>query len=171
MGLAGCDAALLSIGGEFDARLDDYLDLETSVSALSATDPLDLPTGDATYTGYALIDADSGAGVETFVADAEVLAEFDTDDISGTVDNVFGETTGATADVIDITGGAIVGGQFFADTFGTLTVDTTIYDLEGGMIGTFVGPDADAITGLAAGDLYDGLTDDGDFNMTLVGER
>jgi hypothetical protein len=169
--LAGCDGVLLSIGGEFDARLDNYLDLETTVTGLIPTDPTDLPTGDATYTGYALIDADSAAGVETFVADAEILAEFDTNDLSGTVDNVFGDSTGATADTIDITGGSIVGGQFAADTFGTLTIDSTIYDFEGSMIGIFLGPDGDALTALGAGDLYDGLTVDGDFNMTIVGER
>lgn len=156
---AGCSASTATVGrSAMDVAADEEAALQQRVDDLFATDgntqQTELPAGTATYTG--LVHGFSGGGTAPdveYYADLSLEADFDTDSVSGTVDNFRTDMTGFTAPsgsaavagaISTGPGDALLGFSANATLTGTdRSADYTITTTSG----NFVGDNAEAARG------------------------
>lgn len=177
-GLAGA-ALVAGCGGGGDLTFDERVARAEAFAERVFTDYPEetpegtpLPPGTATYRGYAGVDTFIDAEEEFFIGDLEMVADFDDPSISGEIDNIYGEFSGAAAGTIDIESAPIDGlNQFFGNVSGSVTVDGVTYTIDGDTEGGFGGPVFEAVAGDLLGDIFDGADDVGDFGGFYVGER
>lgn len=139
---------------DFNQQARDGLQLINSFNELPVTPAGNIPTGSSTYTGVAGFNLDTlavqGDQFE-LLADLEITADFDTNDITGNLSS-FNTPDGNGTGTINLTNGAIVGNAFAVDANGNVGLpegDSILLEVD--MNGVFRGAAANAVTGNGSG--------------------
>lgn len=165
--LSGC-ASSDGTGSPFDL-------MNIRVDALGLSDGADIPTtGTANYTGLIEMQVDRPAGgSDDVTGDMSMTADFDGEDISGSMSNFTGDNVGNIGGsiIFETVPGEYAGGTGFnAPMTGNLVVEGSSAAVDDGFfLGTFYGPNAEGVAGAFFGGLdYD---DPADADGNIVGGK
>ncbi|MGI3170795.1 transferrin-binding protein-like solute binding protein [Pseudooceanicola sp. C21-150M6] len=169
-GLAACGSS-----SEEDvtfASLDEERDeILTDLAAASPT--LDMPTSGTAYyegvAGFKVGSAASSVADMDFLADAALAADFGAGEIEGDFYDFHDTSGNSLTGNFKVEDGVITDNTFSADVNGSYVQDGVVATLEGTTTGTFLGDDAELISGDVTGTVsyVDGSTADmfGDVSM------
>ncbi len=145
--LAGCDSttSLTSADQDYNTAAMAYNDMRSEVLALPFSTSVDMPNrGTATYNGYSTILMDTPAADSALVGDAQVVANFDSGSITGSLTNFVGSANGTpneeyTGSIALFNGdiGSTAPSRLTADINGTLRSDTNTVSINGDVAGNF----------------------------------
>lgn len=160
--LTGSVAAITLLSGclgtdnpDFNKQAIEALQFVSQLESIDTTVADEMPTtGTAEYRGVATFTYDEPRSTSNpnsdLFADVAMTANFETNDVTGTID-AFNSPEGNVAGTVDVTDGAIASSLMQANATGTITDTTGDIALDLDLDGVFRGDDAGNITGTISG--------------------
>ena len=148
--LAGCESSdEASDLDDLRDRSDDNIALLDRIEDMSPSAAADVPlSGTATYEGFAGILLETPGSNTALIGDAEITADFATDEMEGRLDNFEGRVQGGGVQDFDgeitLSDGdiaVVTGSDFRANAGGVLTGGGDVIGVDGSIVGAFFNDD------------------------------